>query len=417
MRTLIVSNGCLSKNSSNGRTLLNLVKNIPEDQIMNFFSNSSFFDEELNIKYLCVTDKQVLKSFVSLGIKKPNGDFVINKANESASTLNPKSNKTAFKMLVRNMVWKSKFWYGKSLKEAIKDFNPEVVLLQVGDFPYHFDFARKIAKQYNIPLVIYSSEDYAIKDYDYIKGVNKKTFWYRILHSKQYRAAKKAYALAKLNIFNSEPLMEVLSKEFKTTNNHVLYNSSFIKKYENKTNDIKNVLYAGNIGLEREDSIIEIANVLAEIKPDVIINCYGSISSEAVKEKLLSRSNIRVCGSVPYNELLKVFDSTDLLIHAESFNEYRNKDLKYSFSTKIADSLCSGIPFFMYAPLNMAGTQYVSKLVPDFVASTKEELENTLKAIIENKVTYKVDEEILKENHDADKIANKFIELVKGVLQ
>lgn len=416
MKVLVVSNGCISRNSSNGRTLLNMLLNFKEADILNFFSNTSFFDDSLGINYLNVTDGQALKSFVSLGIKKPNGDFVPPQDNETSST-KKKAGKTCFKMVIRNMVWKSYFWYGKSLKNAIKGFAPDCVLLQVGDLPFQFDFARKIAKQLNIPLIIYSSEDYCLKDYDYIKGVNKKNFWYRVLHSKQYKAAKKAYSFASLNVFNSESLKETISSKFKTKNNIVIYNSSSMSNYNKSSDQIKDVLYAGNIGLGREDSLIEFANALKQVMPEATLNCYGSIANDEALNKINKQENIKYHGVIPYSKLLEVIKNADMLVHAESFDAYRIKDLKYSFSTKIADSLMSGIPFFMYAPDTMAGSQYVKSINPDFFAAAKEELIEKLTKIQNKQTIYSLKREVILANHDAIKCSEQFYNTVKGVLK
>lgn len=65
-------------------------------------------------------------------------------------------------------------------------------------------------------------------------------------------------------------------------------------------------------------------------------------------------------------------------------------NFKHAFSTKIADCYKLGIPFFMYAPIEIASTQYGLETNPDFVATSKEELKTKLKNAIGNKVTYKM---------------------------
>ena len=55
----------------------------------------------------------------------------------------------------------------------------------------------------------------------------------------------------------------------------------------------------------------------------------------------------------------EVIANSDLLVHVESFEKFYTRDLKYAFSTKIADSLASGIPLFMYGAEQISCTRYL----------------------------------------------------------
>ena len=413
MKVFVISNGCLTNNTSNGRALLSLLKNVECSDILNFFMNSAGYDESLKMKSIQVTDGQALKSFISLGLKKPSGVVSIPQSSESIKDTPKKIQKSAFKMNIRNMVWNSNFWFSKSLKNQIKEFSPDIVLLQVGDLPYHYKFARKISETYSIPLVIYSTEDYALKDYDYIKGISKKTFWFNHLHSKQFKELKKAYSVSKLNVFNSELLKDETCKYFDVKNANVFYMGSDLTPVEKHDNDINEIIYAGNLGLGREDSLIEMAKVLE--KSGKKIKYYGVIQTPEIQSKINTAKNIECCGFVPYEKLKDIIHNSDLILHVESFDNYYQKDLRFSFSTKIADSLCSGVPFFMYAPKNMAGTDYVLSVNNSLVALNREDMENKLSSILKGDFKYSPDFNKILENHNAKKSSEIFYKLMEEI--
>lgn len=66
-----------------------------------------------------------------------------------------------------------------------------------------------------------------------------------------------------------------------------------------------------------------------------------------------------------------------MVVHCE--NSDRLQDLKYAFSTKIADSLASGTPFLVYATRDYPFVQYLEKHSAAHIAGDKEELERILK--------------------------------------
>ena len=58
---------------------------------------------------------------------------------------------------------------------------------------------------------------------------------------------------------------------------------------------------------------------------------------------------------------VKALQNSDLLIHAESFDNEFKQIVKNSISTKIADSLASGVPIVAYGPEGIASIDYLIK--------------------------------------------------------
>ena len=156
VRLFIVANEVLSDNSSNGRTLLNIVRNVPPENKAQLFLRG-VADKRICKNNYKVSDQDALSFFLG---KKPNPQQT--KTNVDASSIRT-TKRNCKNLLLRNVVWKSYRWWKKDFDEFIDNFNPNVVLLQAGDSPFMFAIARKIAKKRNIPLIMYNSETYVLK--------------------------------------------------------------------------------------------------------------------------------------------------------------------------------------------------------------------------------------------------------------
>ena len=130
--------------------------------------------------------------------------------------------------------------------------------------------------------------------------------------------------------------------------------------------------------------MVEIANALQRISPDLKLDVYGKIPNQAVQMAFDQCNGIRHHGFVPYEKVVDIIHNSDVVVHTESFTDFYREDLKYAFSTKIADSLASGTCFLLYAPEEMACTEYLREHDAAWVISKKEELQTILERLCDN---------------------------------
>ena len=111
-----------------------------------------------------------------------------------------------------------------------------------------------------------------------------------------------------------------------------------------------------------------------------------------------------------YSEVVKIMQESDLLLHAESFDDFYRWDLQYGFTTKIADSLACGTCFFVYAPEELACTQYLKEIT--CTVSEKSKLKQKLSEILENDALREKylsnGLEAVEKNHRMDKNGDRF---------
>ena len=413
IRLLIISYNALSKEGANGRTMEFLVHSFAKDNLAQLFFSNEKPDFSVCERYYRVTEKQLLKAFFT---KKPTGAPVKDKAQNEVSTdlhkesgldnvtkFAKKNKRAAIIKFLRNYLWSAtrKQWFNNSLKQWIADFSPEAILTVSGKNSCFHKIVLDVAKEYHLPVVVYHCEDYCFKN------MFPKSFLYR----KYIRGLKKSVddlmRYASLAIYNSDSISAIYSKEY-TTPSMVAYMSTQMQPVAPKEFGEPVIFsYMGNLTLGRDESLLQIAEALYSILPTAKINLYAPNISDEFSQRIEAVSNIEYKGFISYDECREVIAKSDVLLHAESFDEKIKNDLQIAFSTKIADSLASGVAFFVYAPKGIASTDYLLKHDAACVATTPEELNEKLNAFIKNADLRKKHIasalNLVKENHTLEK--------------
>lgn len=386
---LIISNCAISKSESNGRISAFSVKKYNPNKLSNFYLRG--IPDYDSCDYLTISPKKALISKLTFGLVKAK---LVKPQLESAVniSLNPKSKKPFYHVL-RSFAFIRNRSLVKQLSFYIKKENINKIMLWGCNVPFIYYLAWKLSKKCNIELVTFTGEDYPLKEYNYIN--QKRSLNFNIFQKSLRKHCEIAYKMSSENIYATEDLKVLYEEKIGLKNGGVSYFKSSLKKAEkvNKNYSIKNVLYGGNLYDDRAKSLFEVAQYLEKF-PDVKINVYGS-ASEGILKQIKTFKNINYCGKVSYEEIVnKIYDS-DMLLHVEGFSSYFIKDCKYAFSTKIADYFMTNLPFFVYGSEEVSGVNFCKKVIPDFVAVSKAEL-NKLDFIITRKKDFNVDYSYIK---------------------
>lgn len=410
---LIISNAAMSQSDSNGRTLARLLDCIPKEQKHQFFVYGipDFGEGET---FYNVSDIDALNSFLRRktknGFQKKCQTGVI----KNFGCRNRSKKKTPFKMLIREFVWKFGSWQNKYLKDWINKVNPTAILVVAADNNFTLNYAKKIAKKRRIPILLYTTEEYPLKNYNYL--TKKRSFFYFIMHLKLNHSYFKIKKYVSAAIFNSEPLA-IAYKEKYNYPCHTIYPTSDIDWVDNhKIQNLVRISYLGNLGLNRYRALIDIAELIGKVKPDVKVDIYGKPSDE-VKQELEKCRFINLKDFISYEKVVNVIHKSTLLLHVEYKDNFYTRDLRYAFSTKITDSICSGTPLLVYAPNELVETQFLRKNDCAFVASNEKELKEQLLLAITNEEERKnklTNAKYVRENYFTNK--GQFVQILEKVV-
>lgn len=376
-RILVITNACFSNEDANGRTFLNIFYNEQFEDIAQFFVYG-IPNNSLCKKYYQVSDQMALKSFLlrqaTGGIKNIQPAVVL-------SSRRKKNTHTALKSLIREIVWKYGAWNSTQLEQWIDGFKPTHLFLSLADNAFLVDLARGISEKYKIPILAYSTEDYYFKDHYFATG--EKSWCYSILQKKIKTSFKKCEPYIERAFFNTPLLADLYRSEFSFPCRYIFPKSKIDWVNADQTKEVPRVSYVGNLGIDRHKALMEIADSLHQIDRRLKLNVYGKIPDD-VKDEFLANTSINYCGYVDYIKTIDLLHQSDLLVHAEYNNEYYNRTLRYAFSTKIADSVCSGTPFLIYGHHALAGVQFLKEQNCAFVVHEKENLVEALKCALLN---------------------------------
>lgn len=375
-RVLVLANNSFSKSNSNGRTLGSLFWGWPKARLAQFAIMCLDTDFDLCENYYQVKDTEALHALLK-GEKAVTGREVSEAATKGVHRSQASGRKTAWRMILRNMVWNSRRWAGRRFREWIDDFCPEVVLVQSGDSAFMLSLARRIAKERKIPLVIFNTEGYLFFHHNFMHHHWSDAIAFPIFKRHYNYVFKKTLAACECSVYGNEKLRKDYCA-FMPHRATVFYSSSSLEFAPKPTFATPpQISYLGNLGIRRTEALAEVGSVLQSISPELHIDVYGS-ADQAKADYLNQSPGVRFHGMLSYDEVVNKIRESDILFHVEKNDPILCRELRYAFSTKIADSICSGHNFVIYAPANLACSQYVIETGAAWHADTPETLRKVL---------------------------------------
>lgn len=386
-KVLLFSHSGFSDTNANGITMKNLLSAWPSTEKAEFYCDVQPPDFEAASSYFRITDMQMLKAF--LGKKSQNifsTETTPKAQNQAASKQSQTKAIPAWVKAYKYNFWvkwtrewlkEISPWGHRRLRQWIADVHPDVIMYMVGESLFMDRLVLRTCVQTGKPLVLYNGEAYRIIDLKTRHGIERA--YYRRCH----RLYEQLNEKASLILYNCEMLRADYAKRYPVlTKTMIAYNSALCdyEDYQPQARTPK-VVYFGNLGVGRSDSLLKVADVLHDIAPEVVLDIYGNASEES---RCAFEAHPAICyrGFVDAATLRNIISDTDILIHTESFDETIIPKLRYAFSTKIAQCMCAGRCFVSFAPAQTASSQYLAEADGAIFVSNEAELRSTLQQLI-----------------------------------
>lgn len=320
--------------------------------------------------------------------------------------------KGALSHLLREIVWKRKNWCSKSLVNWLDTFAPECVFLAFSDDFFILNIAIFISERYNIPIISCIGDDYY---FNYIKTASPIYHLYKCQYRKKVR---EVFARKGSAIYIGDKIRDKYNREF-GLHGETCYLTSDIQRrpFREINNTNPKICYFGNLLLGRNKSLVDIANALNTINKDYRIQVYSNDTDKIAWEMLVKHPNIVFHGSVPYTVVQNETITADLLLVVEGFEKKDVDITRYSLSTKVADSLSSGVPVFGYGSIECGAIEYLKECGCATVCTDKSDLIDQLNSILKNvekqQENYRKSIEIIENNHRLAHSNKVFREIVE----
>jgi len=418
-KVLVVANNSFSRTDNNGRTLSNLFIGWPREKLAQFCISTDGPNYEVCNNYYCVTDSEVLNSRIHFRKARRNTLEPFDRKEPIGA--DGKGKKTAFRMLVRDLLWNRDVWDTKDFSQWVTEHNPELILVLFSDASFILDIAASLSQKLDVPLIMYNTEGFYFFKKNYFR--TKTIFdwlWFPIYQRRYRRSVEAMMKHVCYSIYLNDLLKDDYNNKF-NDNSIVLYTTSTLEATDRSFEDELIFSYLGNLTHDRPKALIEIADVLQSINPSWRLNVYGKTLNKNDESLLKEHAGISYRGFVQYDEVLNMVRESQILFHAESQEKKLQESLKYGFSTKIADSISSGACFVLYASKDLACSKYIQETGAGWFASDKQTLRACIEEIVfdptrRNEVLKKA-KEIAALNHSAQANSDKFGALICEVLE
>ncbi len=414
-KIFVFTNNPISLNNSNGRSVFNLLKSASDYEIFNFYVHDGNASID-NITYFRISNKDALNIF--LGRKKK---ITFNKALASPisdiSSQKKSGNtakKTSFKLLLRDFIWSRK----KTLKMIVEfchQIKPDILFYQVGDSASFNNIAVTLKESLGVPLIIYDTEDYYFKKWDYVRGRFFKSPIFKLYKKKYDNSFETLISHTDKAVFLTEDLLKIHTQYFGKLNSVCIYNS-YSPMPQNVQIVPGQIIYSGNLEVGRIDSIIEISKALSDIDPDLHLTICSQTKNKKIFKRLNELKNVIFLGEISYKENLNLILSSQLILHIESFDPFYIQDTKHAFSTKIPDCLATLNSMLIYAPSTSSIYRYFDKYKCGWYCDNLNDLRKHLKKIVDLSFLniFKDGALMVKEsNHNPDKNSFLMLEVFK----
>ncbi|MBQ8146931.1 MAG: hypothetical protein IJ039_09125 [Clostridia bacterium] len=393
------------------------------EELCQFYIYPMIPDTDKCGSYFRITDKDVLRSYYKfrvLGKEIEITDDDLDKhglfenSNDKKIYQN-KNNGKPLRKLARDMMWKLSHWNIGALHTWIERERPDCIFLAPGYQGFIYDIAEKISKRYSLPIVSYICDDYY-----FVK--KPKSLMGKIQTSYIQGKIRKMMRQSAHTVTICDSLRDSYEKEFGCPTSTIMTGKSLAEfKEASPCDTVKGITYMGNVRCNRYIGLVEIGKALKSInerlKTDYKLYIYTSEKDSYIIGLLESVPTIKLCGFVNGEDYERTLCSSGLLLHTEAFDEESIDLVRNSISTKIADSLSSGVCLIGYGPKQVASMAYLIKSQGAFCITEEESLEGELEKILTDKELRNsvLEKAILaaRENHDDLKNSQRLKEIMK----
>ena len=374
-RYLFITQSDLSEQDSNGRTLRDVFGYVENQNIFSFCIKRN--NKMLTAKQTFCIDQNKLFRKKNIHREAPKDPKL------GINNIDNRAKKNPMTCLLRNLAWEISFFFWKArFKKWIKFVNPDVIVFNPGDFAFMHKIAVYASRTLNKRLVIYNTEDYYFKTWNYLHDERGFKHFFPLFRKQLLKAYDKSFSASKLVIHNTNGLCDEYSRVFSNMKHIVIYHpSNLIVDMVERNNGViaKEFYYCGALDKGRDKTLILFAKSLGRILPDALIIVNGPSPKESLNE-FNRYSNIKYDGIVEYQEVSNNLLKKRILLSINSLDEYQLKDKKHAFSTKLSDYIASfNIIFHISLPNDEYNTIKKNKI--GFVASNETEINDNLQIL------------------------------------
>ena len=375
-KILVVSHNPFSSTANNGKTLEAIFGGYGSGELCQLFFSEMTPDMEYCQNYFRLTDKDVIRNTFSLS----GNSFSTSFSKERKVVMGKNCKRYRLKRFVqdvpflRDFLWSVGKWDIKPLFEWIENNKPELVFFVGGNNGFAHMVARKLAKRYEIPLVVYFTDDYLLSPIsrNWIDSIQRKRM--ERFYGKTIQQARLCFAIGEKM---AQTYTGYFEKPFCPIMNMVPVERMLPKReHENVV-----ISYFGGLHLGRWRAIVKLGSVLRRLQERHAIDLEFNVYAQECPPDVLSlfeEQGVAYKGFVKSDVIKEEFAKSDILLHVESSDAYYRSLTKLSVSTKIPEYLSTGRCVLGFGPKEVASMELLSENQVGIVVSDDESEERMM---------------------------------------
>lgn len=390
LKVLIVSHNPIMTCDCMGKTLQTLFSSFRPEELCQFYIYPSLPDVRACGSFYRMTDKEILRSYLFRRAGRELADSEIGQSEgklfeseRDESLYRNRKNKTPLRYLLRDLMWKCAHWFNRDLRAWVEREKPTCIFLAPGSAKFIYDIALKLSRRYKLPIVTYICDDFYFVEGG--RGLLER-LRLRLLRRKIGQTVGRSAHLVVI----CRELEQAYTARFGVPATVVMTGSNYpVSATVRNTDSVDHLTYMGAVRCGRYRSLSEIGAALdainAEKGTDYTLDIYTAEKDPELLGELSRHASVRLRGFVSGAEFDGIFHAAQLLVHTESFDAENIDEVKYSVSTKIANSLASGICLFAYGPESVASMRHLTENRCAICATARDDLRARLEEAFENR--------------------------------
>lgn len=322
-------------------------------------------------------------------------------------------------LYLRELLWRLGGWKSNELKSFVRDFHPDAVFCIGDPMPLMIRLARFIIRLADVPASLFMMDDI----YTYTPCHSFLSRFYRwklrnevipLIHScKAHFAISPKMKRECDRLFGTDCVLltkgiEVFAEPLKQVHSPV------------------SIVYTGNLLYGRLETLVKVAQTVKSVNDSGAGHAFLKVFSQteldnSQRKRLLVPGACQLFPAVPYADLVRVYDSADIVLFVESLEEKNKYIARLSFSTKLTDYLASGRCIFAIGAEDIAPMEYLSAAGIGVVCNSQEEIEDKLTdLLLHQELIYKYardSSEFGKLNHSAKVMHNRLANCLYSIVR
>ncbi|MFV0181050.1 glycosyltransferase [Empedobacter falsenii] len=349
-RILLISGEAWRNESNGGNVLTNLFESFTDDyEFAQIYTNPALPSNNICFNYFHLSEAEMIRSVVK---KRSFGKILVQEQLKAKVKTTDVLTNNKFRFIkkfflntayfVQDLLWRSSKWKSLELERFIKEYNPDIIFapMYYGIHLHRLD--RYVAELTNKKLVSYVSDDHLTYKHFSLSPF----FWInRVILRANVKKTSKYYSLLytmtqeQLNEY--QPVLKVPMKVLKKAGDFEIkpvYNYSKEKPIT--------LFYGGNLIYNRYKTLARLAEVIKQLNQEklnfqLIIATQTPITDK-INQLLNDGKNCIIVGKLNSSQMQDYYQSSDIVLHVESFDLQQKLVTRLSFSTKIIDLLSTG---------------------------------------------------------------------------